>query len=243
MSQIRLITFDATNTLFKVCGGVGKVYAETAVKYGIKTNPQEVDKNFRKAFQRNNIKFPNFGQLVGMSSQQWWDRVVRSSFNGEVDSGILGNISSELYVNFSKKSHWELFPDVLPVLEHFKNKDVKLGVISNFDERLKKIMTELTIGKYFAFILPSRQTQWYKPSPEIFHQAIAMVTKYSPANTIHIGDNLELDYNAARNAGMDALLLQRQSSDTKMEELLMNKGVPKHNIITSLDQLCYLYMN
>ncbi|XP_028398623.1 haloacid dehalogenase-like hydrolase domain-containing protein 3 [Dendronephthya gigantea] len=237
MSQIRLITFDATNTLFKVHGGVGKVYAETAIKYGVGANPQEVDKNFKKAFKQHTIKFPNFGQSFGMSSQQWWDRVVYCSFNGEVESGILRKISSELYINFSKRSHWELFPDVFPVLDHFKIRDVKLGVISNFDERLKTILTELTIGKYFTFVLSSRETQWWKPSPEIFHHGISMVTKCSPANTLHIGDNLELDYNAARNAGMEALLLQRQPSD---QELLMNKDVPKHKIITSLDQLCSL---
>lgn len=239
MSQIRLITFDATNTLFKVCGSVGEIYAKTAYKYGIKTDPEDLEENFRKGFKQFNTKCPNFGRTVGMSSQEWWKNVVDISFNGQVKSDILGKISADLYQNFIKKTHWELFPDVLPALEHLRNKNIKLGVLSNFDERLSTIITELDLQKYFMFIVASRSTEWYKPSPHIFHHAISMVARCSPVDVIHVGDNLELDYNAARNAGMDAYLLLRQPSDTKINNLI-NNDVPEHKIITNLKQLCNL---
>ena len=239
MSQIRLISFDATNTLFKVCGSVGEIYAKTALKYGVKTDPEIIDNNFRKAFKQFNKKYPNFGKEVGMSSRQWWDYVVQTSFNGEVKSDILSKISSDLYGNFSKRSHWELFPDALPVLEYFRNKDIQLGILSNFDERLPVIVAELGIQKYFKFILASWQTEWCKPSPQIFHHAVAMVASCSPTQAVHIGDNLDLDYKAARRIGMDAYLLLRQPSDEKINHLVKN-DVPEHKIITSLEQLCNL---
>ena len=239
MSQIRLITFDATNTLFKVCGSVGNMYAKTAYKYGITTSPEKLDNNFRKGFKQFNTEYPNFGQAVGMSSQEWWNGVVAVSFNGEIESHILNSISSDLYDNFTKKSHWELFADVIPTLEHFKNKDIKLGVLSNFDERLPVIITELGLEKYFTFILASQNTKWYKPLPQIYQHAAAMVAKVSPTEAVHIGDNVELDFKAAKNAGMDAYLLLRESSDTNTNKLI-NKDIPEDKIITNLEQLCDL---
>ena len=239
MSQIKLITFDATNTLFKVCGSVGNMYAKTASRYGIKTNPEKLDNNFRKGLKQFNTEYPNFGQIVGMSSQQWWNSVVGITFDGEIESHILDAISSDLYHNFTLKTHWELFPDVLPTLEHFKNKDIKIGVLSNFDERLPAIIKELEIERYFTFILASRNTKWYKPSPQIFHRAAAMVTKCLPTEVVHIGDSVELDYKAARNAGMDAYLLSRQTLDSNLNKLI-NKGIPEDKIITNLEQLCNL---
>ena len=239
MSQIRLITFDAMNTLFKVRGTVGEIYAKTAANYGIKSDPEDIDVNFRKAFKQFNLKYPNFGQAANMSSQQWWHEVIGTSFSGEIKSDILRDISSDLYGNFMKKAHWEVFPEVLSVLEYLKNKDIKLGVISNFDERLPKILKELDMDDYFQFILPSRNTKWYKPLPQIFHHAVAMVTSCSPLEVVHIGDNLELDYKAARNAGMDAYLLLREPLNAKIDNL-MHSDIPEHKIITNLEQLCNL---
>jgi REG-2-like HAD superfamily hydrolase len=239
MSQIKLITFDATNTLFKVCGSVGGIYVNTAYKYGIKADPEKIENNFKKAFKQSNSEYPNFGQTVGMLSHKWWNGVIGTSFDGEIKSDLLDKISSDLYDNFMKKSHWELFPDVLPTLEHFRNKGTKLGVLSNFDERLSTIITELDINKYFTFVLASRNTEWYKPSPQIFHHAASLVARCSTVEVTHIGDNLELDYKAARNAGMDAYLLSRQPSDTKIKNLI-TKDVPQHKIITNLQQLCNL---
>lgn len=238
MSSIKLVTFDATNTLFKVRGSVGEMYAKTAFNYGIKTNPNEIDKNFRKAFNQFSVKYPNFGRTVGMPSKQWWSGVVHHSFDGQVKADILTKISSDLYDNFMTKAHWELFQDVLPTLQHFKNKGINLGVLSNFDERLLTIFTQLNIEKYFIFILASRSTEWCKPSQQIFHHALTMVPGCMASEVIHIGDNLDLDYKAARNAGMDSYLLLRQQSDTKINNLINN--VPEHKIITNLEDLCNL---
>ena len=236
MSKIRLITFDATNTLFKVCGSVGEIYSKTALKYESKMDPQEMDRNFRKAFKEFNKNFPNFGQTVGMSSRQWWNKVISRSFNGHVKPDVLEKISSELWVNFTKKTHWELFPEVIPVLQQFQGQGIQLGVVSNFDERLPRIMEALEIKKYFSFILASQQTKCFKPSPEIFHHAVSMVTRCGPTEAIHVGDNYELDYKAAMNAGMDAYLLQRKPSDSKINNDLDH--IPLHKVIWNLGQLC-----
>ena len=239
MSQLRLITFDAMNTLFKVRGTIGEIYSKAGANYGIKSDPQEIEVNFRKAFKQLNLRYPNYGLAAGMSSQLWWQEMVGISFDGQLKSEILSNISSDLYSNFETKTHWQLFPEVSFVLQYLKNKDVKIGVLSNFDERLPTVLKELGVDHYFQFILASRNTKWYKPLPQIFHHAVAMVTQCSPVDVIHVGDNLELDYKAARNAGIDAYLLLREPSDTKIDDLIQS-DVPEHKIITNLEQLCNL---
>lgn len=239
MARIRLITFDATNTLFRVRGSVGEIYCQVALKYGIKMDAKVVDECFKAAFKRYNDEFPNFGAKAGLSSQKWWQDVIGCSLNQLIPTETLENMSSYLYAEFINKGNWEIYKDTVPVLKSFQNRRIKLGVVSNFDERLSLIMRNLDLDKYFDFILPSRQTKWYKPMKQIFNHAALMVDKCPPSQVIHVGDNFELDYLAALHAGLDGYLLLRQPTNDKINQLL-SKKVPRHKIIHNLKELTCL---
>lgn len=237
MSKIRLITFDATNTLFKVHSTVGELYTKAASIHGVDADPHKVETNFRKSFHHFNTNYPNFGQTAGITSRQWWDEVVKGSFAGyRIKPRIFDELCKDLYNNFKKSMNWDVFPDVVPVLKELNQSGIKLGVISNFDERLPMILEELDLRQYFSFLVTSRETVFCKPSAEIFNYALSLV-RCSPMEAAHVGDNLNLDYKAARNAGMDAFVLLRQPTDAKIEHLVENL-VPKPKIIHDLQMLC-----
>ena len=65
-------------------------------------------------------------------------QVVSNTFwsCGVNDTGLLRTLSSTLYDQFLSSSCWELFDDVMEFVETAKKEDIKLGIISNFDDRL-----------------------------------------------------------------------------------------------------------
>jgi len=86
-----------------------------------------------------------------------------------------------------------------------------LGVISNFDERLESILRNTELEHLFDFVVVSRKVGMAKPQPQIFEHALKK-TGVSPQELLHIGDSFKRDYKGATDAGMRAVLLNREST-------------------------------
>jgi putative hydrolase of the HAD superfamily len=56
-----------------------------------------------------------------------------------------------------------------------------------------------------------------KPHPALYHKAAEQLG-LDPANIVHVGDEIENDFQAARNAGFQALLIERQKENRKLAE-------------------------
>ena len=70
----------------------------------------------------------------------------------------------------------------------------------------------MDIIEYFDFIqIPSNSSGYAKPNKEIFHKTIDLVKKkYGQDGShefMHIGDNIKLDYEAAKSSGYKSLLM------------------------------------
>ncbi|KAL3870358.1 hypothetical protein ACJMK2_038428 [Sinanodonta woodiana] len=207
----KLLTFDITNTIIRVMGSVGQQYANVAGVYGLRANASILDQSFKSAWKKQNAQYPNFGCQQGLSSYRWWTELV---INCLTEAGYSGNdnlptIANHLYAHFSTGKGWEVFPtSVCTTLDEIKRKypTMKLGVISNFDERLDNILQSLAIRHYFDFVLPSGLAKVAKPDVKIFHLALD-IAGVRPSEAIHVGDNVTNDYFGARGVGMTALLL------------------------------------
>ncbi|KAK3605921.1 hypothetical protein CHS0354_017827 [Potamilus streckersoni] len=207
----KLITFDITNTIIRVMGSVGQQYANVAGIYGLKADACNLDQSFKSAWKKQNAQYPNFGCQQGLSSYKWWTDLVKNCFTEAGHSGNdkLLTIANHLYVHFSTCKGWEIFPtSVCATLDEIKRKypTMKYGVISNFDDRLDKILQSLAIRHYFDFVLPSGLAKVAKPDKKIFHLALD-IASVQPSEAIHVGDNVTNDYFGAQGVGMTALLL------------------------------------
>jgi len=235
--KLKLITFDVTNTLLRMRGSVGKHYVNVANKYYGATkqlfDAEQTEKIFVKTYAEVVRQRPNFGYSEGISSEDWWHDVVQKVFSslGLHDYGIIRSISNQLYSDYCCKEKYELYPEVRDVLCNLKqNYDIKLGIISNFDERLELILEQLEIRNFFDLVLCSRIIGAAKPASTMFTTALALSGGHKPSEALHIGDHIDLDYNAARNAGFNALLIRRK----EIEESLRQKSAIR--IIASLEQ-------
>ena len=81
-----------------------------------------------------------------------------------------------------------------------------MAVISNWSEDLHALLAGLGLSEPLEFTLTSAEERCEKPDAEIFHRALERAG-VSPENALHIGDSPRNDYDGARAAGMDALLL------------------------------------
>lgn len=99
----------------------------------------------------------------------------------------------------------------MELLNKLEKLPVSVGVISNTDTRLERLLTQFEIRKNFKFVLTSFSAQSSKPEKEIFSQALfAGGCGIQASEALHIGDNLKLDYLAARSCGWKSLLVSEK---------------------------------
>ena len=95
-----------------------------------------------------------------------------------------------------------------------KERKIILGIISNWDSRLISTLDSLELKDHFKFILPSAVVGSAKPDKKIFDEAIRL-SGVEPHEACHIGDEVKTDFDGARNAGIHAILLDRDDQFDK----------------------------
>jgi putative hydrolase of the HAD superfamily len=110
----------------------------------------------------------------------------------------------------------------MPSLDALASSGTRLGIISNWDERLRILLKDLRLEKYFEAIVISCDVGFAKPSPVIFEHA-AEKLGVSPAAILHVGDSTEMDVAGAKSAGFQAARIRRAGSrsDPEISSLMM----------------------
>lgn len=213
MKRPQVVFFDAVGTLFGVRGSVGQVYREIARAHGVEVDAAKIDRAFYESFKASPpCTFPGVDVLeIPQLEQQWWNTIAQQTFDR---SGVLHQFAdfseffSDLYYHFETAKPWFIYPDTVPTLEKLRSLDIPLGVLSNFDSRLYKVLKALNLEDFFDSITISTEVGVAKPDPKIF--AIALEKHdCQPENAWHIGDSQQEDYEAANAAGLRGILLNR----------------------------------
>jgi len=90
-----------------------------------------------------------------------------------------------------------------------------MGIISNWDTPLHAMVEELGLALYFEVIVAShdQRVRSAKPAAAIFEYALNAVG-VSPEEAVHVGDSFEADIIGAHAAGIRAVLLDRDGTQT-----------------------------
>ena len=116
-----------------------------------------------------------------------------------------------LLETFMRLESYRLYDDALPTLEVLRRAGLTLGVISNWEEWLERLMVSLGIRDYFEVAVISGLTGHEKPDPEIFLAALAAAGT-GPEDAIHVGDSLRHDVEGAQAVGIRGILLDRSGA-------------------------------
>ncbi len=109
------------------------------------------------------------------------------------------------------RAAWRLFDDVLPTLAALKSRGLKLGLISNWDERLRPLLDHWRLSPCFDALTISHEAGSTKPAPEMFLRTATRLG-LAPGSILHVGNSVAQDVAGAEAAGMRALLLDRSAA-------------------------------
>ncbi len=226
-SSVKAVSFDAAGTLFRAFPSVGYHYALEAKRFGVVVDPEIIEIRFRNVFNAR-------GGLAALgehssedAERKWWRETVLSVFKGFQTPEPFEDFFKALYVRFSSKEPWQLFPDVLGTLKKLKGMNKELAVVSNWDSRLFKVLKELGIHSYFRTVIISAQAGVTKPHAAIFNQ-LKRELSLEAEQILHVGDDYECDVEGARLVGFHAVYLDRESG---------SRPVQDGKTIASLDEL------
>jgi putative hydrolase of the HAD superfamily len=214
-SQPKVIFFDAVGTLFGVKGSVGVIYADIAAQHGVEVAPQTLDWAFGSAFKAaGNPAFPGVDPSeLPAREYTWWREVAIATFN---QADVLPQFEdfdaffAQLFQYFATAAPWDLYMDTIATLSKIRSAGIELGVVSNFDSRLHRVLPALGLADFFSSVTISTEVGAAKPAAPIF-QAALQKHGCVPAQAWHVGDSLEEDYRAAIAAGLKGVWLQRSA--------------------------------
>lgn len=200
--KIRAVTFDVGHTLIEPRDSVGNIYAEIAARYGRQgLSPAELDRRFLKVLQTR-------GGAVNTRAD--WAEIVDDTFAGLIAPPPSQTFFPELFERFARASEWRIYDDVLPTLEELARRGIRLGIISNWDDRLRPLLAALDLASHFEVTLISAEFGRSKPAREIFDSA-AKLFGLSPAEILHVGDSWSADVEGARAVGFRSVQIMRGS--------------------------------
>ena len=212
--SIRVVFFDAANTLFHVDGSVSEIYLQYAVQFGFPQTPDSlaaIEQAFNRAFRE--APPPVFAATepaqIKQSERLWWFDIVHNVFYRVGMFNRFDDFFDHVFQVFEDPGSWRLFPETATTLAQLKAHGMELGIISNFDSRLFSVMRGLGIEQVFDSVTISSLAQAAKPARRIFQLALDKHA-VDTDEALHVGDSLRDDVEGATKAGLHAVLLDRQ---------------------------------
>ena len=211
MSEIDLVFFDAGETLIHPHPSFPELFAVVCSENGIEVDAEEV----RTVQERIAPHLVDLADDTGVTepsldaedSRTFWTFLYRRLLE---ELGIEGedSLPAALYERFSDSTSYKVFDDVLPTLERLESDGFRLGLISNFEGWLQKILVEQELGETFDVSVISGLEGVEKPDPRIYRIAIERAG-LDPVRCVHVGDSPTMDVRPAREVGLHAILLDR----------------------------------
>jgi putative hydrolase of the HAD superfamily len=205
----RVIFFDAAGTLIHLPRGVAWHYREVARRHRCNIPEASLRQAFGSAWQAAPSQ-PETRVPRPEDGKQWWRALVDHVLDLCKPHSIGLNRPAyfeELYAEFTEPEVWELYPDVEKTLLTLQSR-CSLGILSNFDGRLRIILEDLGLAPIFRHWVISSEVGADKPSPWIFEHAISLAG-VQPFEALHVGDDPVCDWAGAESAGLKAFKLDR----------------------------------
>jgi HAD superfamily hydrolase (TIGR01549 family) len=210
--MIKAICFDFFNTLTYYQPSRERVYIDACKKYGLVLDPIMLSKSLAKAdiYWRDQNKQMRSSRMAALKKFPFLLEYITRVVNG---SGVRINkfIALDILLHMAKiKWKFVVFDDVIPNLKELKQRGYITGIISNVDRDFQSSFGSMEFMQYIDFHLTSLEAGCDKPAAGIFELALKKAGVEAD-EAIYIGDQYEQDVLGARNAGMQAILIDRNN--------------------------------
>ena len=207
---------------------IGFDWAYTLVDLGSEDDRKPLQKVFNH-LSRENFALPDFEEFLGRSKKIFWPMIEEArKTNQEVRyEVVLHKLINHFEIPLNEKtslknlleiyyfevySERKVYPEVLGVLDHFKEIGVRMGIVSNTTNpgfMKDREMQILGLNSYFEFAIYSSDTPFRKPHPSIFNLAIDGFG-VEPKDILFVGDNFSIDVVGAKKVGMKSAWVNRE---------------------------------
>lgn len=202
-TPIQAITFDAAGTLIHLVEPVGVSYSRVASEFGIVSDPTTIGTAFGNVWKRTPLPFADHTRHEDPHERAWWHRLVREVFieagASLPDESTYDAFFEALYLHFESPGTWKAEEAAKETLEQLSPR-FRCIVLSNFDSRLRKVLTDLGLIGFFETCLLSCELGASKPDPAVFGAAVNWL-QLPPNQIIHVGDDPVCDWQGAEAAG------------------------------------------
>ena len=208
-AAVRAVFFDAVGTLIHPQPSVGTVYTSVARRFGSRLTETEITARFEAAFARQEFLDRQQG-LRTSEAREWqrWRTIV-----GEVleDVAHPEPCFVELFEHFGQPQSWHCAPDAAEVLPELTRRGYVLGLASNYDRRLLRVVSGWSALQQLPHCIISSDIGWRKPAAAFF-TALGRAVTLAPEQILFVGDDPINDYEGARSSGLHALLFDPEGS-------------------------------
>lgn len=205
----KAVFFDAAGTLVRCEPSVGTIYARVTERLGARVD----ERDFVAAFAALWPSHTDLARRRGPTTSEEVERGWWRGFTREVASRVGLPIDADawfeaLWEEFARPDAWALYPEVEETLTRLRAGGTRVGILTNWDARCLRVFEGLGLTRLTDFVLVSSLVGARKPGRRIFEEALkrAGVVRQE---ALHVGDSLLDDYEGARAAGLEALLLVR----------------------------------
>ena len=172
---------------------MGVTYARAARSRGYKRDPVRVESRFAHAFRAR------AGEQQSGDGRAFWGPIVEEAL--EVHDASLVD---DLYDWYSRPRAWWVDTEALRVLGDLSRSGIRLGILSNWDDRLRVLYHRFALDRLFPLLICSSEHGVEKPDPRLFEIA-CRVAGVVASEAVHVGDDPERDVIAASRAGLVGL--------------------------------------
>jgi putative hydrolase of the HAD superfamily len=212
MSHYSTILFDVGGTLLRFnLDLLARAYVEAAAPLGLRLDfarARTVVATLERELPTRQQNRPI--SLEEDNGQIFWDKFYADGFSRLGVKADMSAAAALIRERFQRAEFEMLFDDVIPALDALRARGYALGILSNFSANLEDILRKLGVHHYFSFFVVSAIAGMEKPDPEIFELALRAANR-PRAEIVYIGDSIFHDVEGARQAGIDAILVDRQN--------------------------------
>ncbi len=208
---VRAVFFDAGETLVSPHPSFPELLATTLQTEGFGHVTPELVRDRVHVVAHVFDEATREGRLWSTSpkeSRAFWATVYRTLLT-ELEVPFSEEMAATLYRTFTDVANYKLFDDAVPVLEKLRDAGLRLGLISNFEEWLERLLEHLDVTRFFGTRVISGIEGLEKPDPAIFRLALERLG-VAAAESVYVGDNVTFDVEPAEAVGMTGVLIDRR---------------------------------
>jgi putative hydrolase of the HAD superfamily len=217
--RYRAISFDAGETLVRPYPSFARIFRRTCAEGGLHLTPAQVGHIEDEAaqrlidYQRRGVQFSTSSE----SSREFWIGLYREHLaNLGVDGALIETLPERIYAGFTSAASYRMFADARPALHAARRRGLKVGVLSNWEPWLVRLLAELKIDHLLDFVVVSGICGYEKPDPRIYQEALA-AAGVDPDALVHVGDSPHADVSGARRAGITPVLIDRRDRHPEID--------------------------